>query len=51
VRQPRLLDAELVEEQDPKAAVEEPDRTRKRAEEVQATESAPDPEPVSVHDG
>jgi hypothetical protein len=41
----------IVEEQDLKAAVAMLNRTRKGAEEVQATESAPGPESVSVDDG
>ena len=41
----------IVEEQDLKAAVALLNRTRKGAEEVQATESAPGPESVSVDGG
>ena len=41
----------IVEEQDLKAAVALLNRTRKGAEEVQATESAPGPDSVSVDDG
>jgi integrase len=41
----------IVEEQDLKAAVALLNRTRKGAEEVQATKSTPGPESVSVDDG